>query len=430
MVTETLFETGRGVVRETKTESVVLRMAGLLFALLIGIAPARVAMAQADDAQPAEAADAADAEDPAEAADGARREFKQLPVDEGQKRNINAINPILMAGKFTNGQQPAFDEFYQKYFLSRWTDPKYLTYLPSLRKELRISHLGKKSAGTQVHEHLNSLVLDFMKDLVSGEYHPAVQVNAMLMIGELNEVESPVKPLPDALKVLLEAIGDAKTPNAVRAAAMVGVQRQVAAKVTDPAAQRAIVAALLKLAADDISGNEDRDVREWILGQALETLGDLGSVGEGGAAFKAMVKAAGDNNLSLSTRAIAVDSLGRLNYANAAGCDAKEAATTVAQFIVDACAQELRKAKDSGATASRRMLQCLNAATVALSGDDATHKGIASLTKDAAQQARFAELQKCLDKATDPISKWTEGDDLESTIDNLQADVEEWVKKK
>ena len=104
-------------------------------------------------------------------------------------------------------------------------DPKNIANLPTFRKELRNSHLGKRSSGTQVHDHLSARVFDFMKNLVAGPFHPAVQVNAMLMIGELNSVEHPPTPSPEALRLLIAAVGNTNLSDAVRAAAMVGIQR-------------------------------------------------------------------------------------------------------------------------------------------------------------------------------------------------------------
>ena len=50
----------------------------------------------------------------------------------------------------------------------------------------------------------------------------------------------------------------------------------------------------------------------WILAQALETLGVLGSVGENNAVFQAMLKTVADDKLPFLVRSAAADSLGRL----------------------------------------------------------------------------------------------------------------------
>ena len=178
-----------------------------------------------------------------------------------------------MAGKFAPGQQQSFDDYYQKYSLARWTEVKNITNLPAWRKTLRNSHLGKRSAAPEVHDHLNALVLDFMSKLAAGPYHPAVQVNAMLMIGELNSVEQPPTPLPEALDVMIAAVQDTKLSDAVRVAAMVGIQRHVAAGIADAEVRRTLTAALLKLAAADLPAGADRAGREWIRCQSIETLG-------------------------------------------------------------------------------------------------------------------------------------------------------------
>jgi hypothetical protein len=364
------------------------------------------------------------AADGPEAAAEAQPKYAEMPVDDGERRNYNTINPMLMAGKFSDpGQQKAFDDYYQKYFLARWTEVKNITSLPAFRKELRNSHLGKKSAGTQVHDYLNALVLDFMKKLASDGYHPAVAVNAMLMIGELNSVESPPTPWPQALEVMLAAVSDEKLPDAVRAAAMVGIQRHATAKIAEQDARRAVTSAMLGLASNDLPAGSDRSGREWILGQAVETLGSLGAVGENNAVFKLLLKTVADSKLSRSTRAIAAEALGRLNYNGAAGISPLETGKVLGRFVSDGCADELRKAKSSEKGISRRrMQQCLTAATAAL-------KAVSALARDPAQQTPLADLQKNLETTSGKIAEWREGDDRQEPVEQLQGDLEAWLKK-
>ena len=54
--------------------------------------------------------------------------------------------------------------------------------------------------------------------------------------------------------------------------------------------------------------------REWICRRAIDTLADLGSVGQNNAVFNAMLKTVADAKLSIFTRSTAAESLGRLNY--------------------------------------------------------------------------------------------------------------------
>ena len=131
---------------------------------------------------------------------------------------------------------------------------------------------------------------------------------------------------------------------------------------------------------------------------------------------------------------MAAESLGRLDYAGAAGINAAETAAALAQFIIDVCARELPKAKDADPVSGRqlqgRLQQCLTAALVALAGGEAANrKGLASVTPPA-QQAFLGELQKSIEKMIEQLGKWHEGDDLEEPVGQLQSGLEAWLKKK
>jgi hypothetical protein len=276
-------------------------------------------------------------------------------------------------------------------------------------------------------------VLEFMSKLAAGPYHPAVQINAMLMIGELNGVEGPPPiPLPNALDVMLAAVNNTKVSEAVRAVAMVGIQRHVAAKAPDDDTRRTLTAAMLKLAAADPAAGAGAG-REWILAQALETLGRLGSVGENNAAFKTMLKAVSDAKISFSTRTIAAESLGRLNYAGVAGINPVAAAAVLGQFAIDACTEEIRLTKQTEYPVSRRrMKQRLGAVLLALNGgDEENPKGIASLAGDKTQQTFVGALQKDIASLTSVLDdNRRKDDDLQDPVEKLRSTLEAWLKKK
>lgn len=391
-----------------------------------------------DQADGAAAKTADEADEPVETDEPAEepaKKFEEMPTDEALKKNSGAISGILMAGKFEGDpQKQTFDEYYQKFFLSRWTQPKNIGSLPGYRKELRVSHLGKKSANTIVHDHLNGLMLDFMKKLASGPYHPAVQVNAMLMIGELNSVEQPSPvPLPEAMGVLIGAVDNEKATDAIKAAAMVGIQRHVALAQLSPEVRKTLTTNLMKVATSDLPEGPAAQGREWIVGQALDTLGILGSAGENGAVAKQMLKTVADSKLSFSTRTIAAESLGNLSYAGVAGINPVEATATLGQFAIDACGDELQLVKEHSYPVSRRrMKQRLGAVHKALIGSGGeSKKGIASLVKEEAPKAFLSALQKEIDgmlRLFDDPSH--EGDDLEEPVDEFKGKLEEWLTQK
>lgn len=387
--------------------------------------------AKKSDKKPDDNAEPVEADEPAAEPE---KKFKELPIDETLKRNANAISGMLMAGKFEGDQQKqTFDDYYQKYFLPRWTHAKHLGNLPGYRKELRVSNFGKKSANAIVHDHLTALVLDFMKELATGPYHPAAQVNAMLMIGELNSVEQPTPvPLPEAMNVMIGAVDDPKTPDAIRAAAMVGIQRHLASGLPAAEVRKTLTTDLLKLASSDLPEGPETQGRDWILGQAIEILGALGSAGENGAIAKQMLKAVADSKLSFSTRTIAAESLGNLSYAGA-GINPVEATAVLGQFAIDACTEELRLVKEHEYPVSRRrMKQRLGAVLKALNGTgEESRMGFVSLAKEEAPKAFLGDLQKEIEgmlKSFDDPNR--EGDDMEEPVSEFKDQLEAWLKQK
>jgi hypothetical protein len=370
------------------------------------------------------------------------QKYEQLPLDEKQKNNVGRVSEILRRGTFGPGDQPLFDDFFQQFFLARWTwvkniaanPSKKVPGLPVWRKELRSSYLGKRSEAAAVHDHLNALVLDFMSKLAAGSnYHPAVRINAMLMIGELNSVEqagtTAAVPLPDALKVLLAAVQSTKLPDSVRAAAMVGILRHADPKVLDEDGRKSLTAAMLRLVAEDPPTGPAAPGREWILAQAIEALGLLKSVGEDAAVHKAMLKTVGEAKLRLCTRCVAADSLGHLDYSGATGINVATAAAVLGAFAIDSCAEELGRAKSNmTSTAIRQRLK--QRLDVVL----ATLKVLMLLAREP-EQPWLAELQKDVKGLSDALSnvpddKQKEHESMKPRVEDLRKKLIVWLQKK
>ena len=93
-------------------------------------------------------------------------------------------------------QEQLFDDYFKKYFFPQFTSTSPGTHdnLPLLRKNLR-SFLTYGKSGPP-HEQLNKLTLAAMKNIVEGKYDLAIKYNAMLVIGDLNEIDGPGKPKP------------------------------------------------------------------------------------------------------------------------------------------------------------------------------------------------------------------------------------------
>lgn len=380
------------------------------------------------------------------------RTYTELKVDEAARKNESTVNQTLTKGKFEGDEKERFDQFFKEYFLPQWTQKKGVTNLLKHRGKLR-SYLGKKSiGGSAVQDHLNELVLEYMNGLAEGDYHPAVRINAMLTIGDLNRTGSDSgTPLPDALPVLITAAENAKLPMAVRAAAMVGVLRHASSGTLDDEARRSLTLAMTRLATGKVSEGVAAQGEAWLRMQAIETLGILGSVGEENGVFKAMAKTVADEKLPSFLRCTAAGSLGQLNYSSAGGINATETAAALVRYASRACEDELQAAtkaadawqaskkpddpnamnKPANFVSCRRLAQRLDAVLFALEGkpNDANRKGIVSLIRDQNQRTSLEGLGKAIQGAIEALDVKDDSKDMKPVVVELEKTLKAWQGK-
>jgi hypothetical protein len=406
--------------------------------------------------QTAAAADAATPSAAATAAAAAPNEpqYAQMPLDEDIKNRRAQVHSEVVSilrrssSKFaSDAEKKTVEDYYKTYALPRWTQVEYaaprfarpeVETLPAFHKELRRDLVSTKG---DVHEYLNAMVLEFMGNIISGNYHPFAQVNAALMIGELDgePAANATKPYAKALPVLIRIVEDPKQRDAVHAAAMVGILRHVEAGLGDDAPRSALTAAMLKLLTSEISSPLTVQGQVWIRGQAIETLGWLGSAGENGEVFKAILASLGDANLnalvgaelSYTTRCIAAKALGRLNYNAARGINAADAARMLGQLCVQVCDAGLRATRTRGdPNIGRRALTArLGSILAALKGISDTQKGIVSAA-DAEQKDSLTELQTFLEDTMEILnSRRSDLADVETAARKLRENVSDWLQK-
>jgi len=299
------------------------------------------------------------------------------PVDDTQRLlNKSKVSAMLRSGTFGAGEQDVFDKFYETYALARWSDPNNRHLLTGFRKELS-THLLQAKSGS-VHDHLRDLILRILTTTASENYHPPARVNAMLMIGELNQVEAaramdnPV-PYATALQtVLLKAVQAPTQPDAVKVAAMVGILRHARLDAQMPAS---VQLDMINLVKSETAPGPSADGRAWMRVQAARVLGAMGSPGANGAVPNAITSMVADGQLRLSARCAAARALGQLNYGGAAWANAEPAVAVLRQLAIEACDAE------KGDVLRRRLAFHLSGISTGLGGnpEDATKNGIGPL---------------------------------------------------
>ena len=368
-------------------------------------------------------------------------------VDSAQKKNQANIGTILRSGKFEGNQQKTdLETYYKTYALARWTQTGTLGSLRDYRKDL-INNLKQAKSG-EVHDFLNKLVLDYMSKLAKGNYHPAVRVNAMLMIGDLNSTDGmlPTQDIPwnDAMPVLLEAVNDAKQIAPVKIAALVGINRHATAALGNAQIQlynpSLISSTLVKLLGGSEAADSWDDGQVWLRRQAMDVLGLLGSLGPNNQLSKLLASYAGAVKIPLRLRLCAADALGKLKYAGANGLNPMELAKPLAQLMIDVCDAELNTKGTSAADRQRRMKARMASVLEALNGNSVLpdRKGIISLATGAQKtaldnfQGILNDLIKTLDKdvsklGEDDMQKYNE--DLKKALTDCQGKLKDWLAK-
>ena len=239
------------------------------------------------------------------------------------------VRDILNGDVGLLGQEALFDAFYTRYVFAKMTqtDDASLAVIAKDRQKLLTDLSRTKS--TDAHKRLVDLALSTMTTVVKGNFHPAVRYNAMLIIGELNSQEMvligeqapPVPSLP-ALKVMLDELKNPDQIDAVRAAAMVGILRHAEYDGQRPDTQRMPADArkfvrddmLALLAATDPPPGRSPEGHQWLQRRAVEVLGALGEVGDGGNVLTALLAILDDAAAPISYRCEAAIALGRLQY--------------------------------------------------------------------------------------------------------------------
>lgn len=217
------------------------------------------------------------------------------------------------------------------FFFDRMTLPERVNELPDDRRELFTQYLQQRplnpTLAKAAHDYLVGITLKYMQVLAGPTFHPAVRYNAMTIIGDLNEVEPaivgdkhPAEPLPDALDVLVRAFNSPSQIDAVRVAALLGILRHAerdGEKEINNRMDADYRGNLISLMADVVAGTKPPGKRSpegqlWMKRRAVEVLGALRDVGQGGKAVALLTGIIDDEKAPISLRTTAAIALSRI----------------------------------------------------------------------------------------------------------------------
>jgi hypothetical protein len=209
--------------------------------------------------------------------------------------------------------------------------------LAAVRQRIREVAL-RGATKPEVVEQGNATIRDGMLRIVADPAaDPVVRVNAMLLVGELQQGDR--GPWPGSLAPLAQAAGDASLPLAIRVAALNGLARHVAAAGgAGPAATAAapVVAALVSAPPEG-----DPVAVRWLVSRALDLLPSLPAQP---AAVTAAARILADGKADTDLRVRAAMAVGALATPQA-GIDAGAAIGQITALAISALAADLDAAE-------------------------------------------------------------------------------------
>ena len=160
-------------------------------------------------------------------------DWLEVPVDPASVSSRARSDAYAMLGTGTISDPAVFDNYWKGFFaqLTHWSNRDLLSEMRRTRFKLV---LRNKNNAAQKHLVVD-LALPTLKKIVQNKkFSPLARYNALLMLGDLNEVEPDSagrgsKALPAALPILAEFLDTKKYPisdtnDALRVAALVGIQ--------------------------------------------------------------------------------------------------------------------------------------------------------------------------------------------------------------
>lgn len=260
------------------------------------------------------------------------------------------------------------------------TDEASLQELPKRRERFLANYLQRKDVRQEPHDELLQITRRAMLGIATGNYHPAVRLNAILILGELNAEEPvltgsqkrPPRPLPAALGDLVRLYRDANLPDSLRAAAMVGILRHASLdgqrredERMELAIRYAIIDDMLKLIDQKEPpqvvlkpgappGQRSIEGHQWMRRRAIEILGALRDGGADDNVTKKLLTIINDKSEPLLTRCTAAEAFGQLNFLKPKEVDVAQAGQQIARLFLQAAQSEVSQLQSE---LQRRRLQ-------------------------------------------------------------------------
>jgi len=267
---------------------------------------------------------------------------------------------VLLGQQNLATNQTVIENWYRKYVFAAMSSQEHLGDSSALREDVAKDLRNARGA---THQFLLDLVYDEATTRVTGNYHPAVRYNGMLIVGNLNQTEArivgsdrypPVR-FAKAFDFMLEQLKASGQMDVLRLGAMIGIERHlelVRQRPQDqpiPDAKRAEVASLMLslLTEKAPPANRSVDGHTWMRRRAVKVLATMGAVGDNQSVLQSLATIVGDTAEPLSLRCTAARALDGLDYGGVTGVDPLPIAQKLGALAALACRTEDDRVKEA-----------------------------------------------------------------------------------
>lgn len=306
-----------------------------------------------------------------------------------RRKAYKLVQSVLEGERPVSQYTQALNYWFERIVFAEMTqsDTGSLQNLPELRTEFFRYYTQAPRLTKTAHDFVVAKTLNDMKYIAENNFHPAVRYHAMLMIGELNGEEAlpvfspkaPPVPYGPALPVLINNFTDDKQIEAVRVAALLGIQRHAELSGSSMGAkERDQIIDVMLATLDAPQGNRTASGHAWIQRRAIDVLGALGSAGPEGKVAKRLMSILNDNNSSLGLRCSAAVAYGSLNFDAGADPEVAKFAALLGKMVTTECHNRLDWLTSEQ---ERRKERIQNGDSFDSVGDDGANGGVITATR-------------------------------------------------
>lgn len=256
-----------------------------------------------------------------------------------------------------SGNIDAAKGYLNGYVYPLMTQPDELTDAGTMRDGFFRTFLRSDLSQAARQQLIGTSVLPAMETIANGaDYYPAARLNAVAMIGRLDDrglVRSgsdatPPVPSAAAFAFLSSTLNNATMPPYLKAAAMQGITRHlkidraVQGRLLDEGARNLLTTFAVNTIEGKSPGQDQwpAELNYWLKRRSVQLIGEVGIPGSGGKLIDLLLKIANDETQTLWMQFDAVQSLRKINFTGVPAEKASEIVLAVTNFLQRSLDQE------------------------------------------------------------------------------------------